>query len=61
MTIRSLVARAIARGEEETVIVASVSNRLRALFPAHGVPGGQPDMIELSVAGVFAELSNLRG
>ena len=59
-TARGLVAASLAKGETGPDAVAKVEAKLIALYPAHGVPGGQPNMIELSVQGLFAELSALR-
>lgn len=58
VTARALAASEIAAhgvtDEGETRVAAA----LRARYPDHGRPAGQPDMIELSVAGLFAELAH---
>ena len=53
---RSLAAAAIAAGLDDEAIVLEVRDRLFAAYPGHTVPGGQPNMVELSVRGLLAEL-----
>ncbi|MFZ5963007.1 MBL fold metallo-hydrolase [Thalassococcus sp. BH17M4-6] len=55
---RARVAAAIAAGLDEETIVEQVRAALFAAYPDHTVPGGQPNMVELSVRGLLAELSN---
>lgn len=53
---RTRVARAIADGLGEADLVAEVSRQLFDAYPEYTVPGGQPDMVELSVKGLQNEL-----
>jgi glyoxylase-like metal-dependent hydrolase (beta-lactamase superfamily II) len=53
---RSRVATAIASGFGDEAIVERVRAALFAAYPDHIVPGGQPNMVELSVRGLLAEL-----
>lgn len=59
-TARRLVATSIANGETGPVAVSEIEAKLIERYPNHGVPGGQPNMVELSVQGLFAELTTLR-
>ncbi|MEL6446575.1 MAG: MBL fold metallo-hydrolase [Pseudomonadota bacterium] len=54
---RSRVARALVAGLSEDVIATRVVDELNAAYPGYTVPGGQPNMVELSVRGLFRELS----
>lgn len=54
---RSRVARAIANGMEPERLVSQVRDELVIAYPDYTVPGGQPNMVELSVRGLLAELS----
>lgn len=54
---RSRVAAAIAEGLDDESVVESVRNALFEAYPDYTVPGGQPNMVELSVRGLLAELS----
>ncbi len=54
---RGRVARAIAEGLDPEAIVSRVEEELFAAYPDHTVPGGQPNMVELSVRGLVSELS----
>ena len=56
---RRLVAEAIADGTAGDEARTNVEAALKARFAGYGVPGGQPDMIALSVEGLFAELGRL--
>ncbi|MCG8459071.1 MAG: hypothetical protein MI919_22570, partial [Holophagales bacterium] len=53
---RDRVARAIAEGMGDEALVARVSRELLDASPEHTVPGGQPNMVELSVQGLLNEL-----
>jgi len=54
---RARVAAAIAAGLDEEMLVNQVRAALFAAYPDHTVPGGQPNMVELSMRGLLAELS----
>ena len=54
---RRRVALAMSEGLDDEAIVARVRQELFDAYPEHGVPGGQPNMVELSVRGLVAELS----
>lgn len=54
--VRSRVALAIAARIADEEIVKQVTADLFATYPDHVVPGGQPNMVELSVRGLLAEL-----
>eukprot|EP00439_Symbiodinium_sp_Y106_P088088 s1_g624.t1 len=60
LTARRLVAEALADGRGGPDAVAAVEDQLIELYPTYGVPGGQPNMIELSIQGLFAEISAIR-
>ena len=53
---RARVAAAIAAAMDDETIVSQVRAALFADYPDHTVPGGQPNMVELSVRGLLAEL-----
>lgn len=53
---RSRVAAALAAGLGDEAIVEEVRAALFEAYPDHTVPGGQPNMVELSVRGLLAEL-----
>lgn len=53
---RRRVASAIAEGLDDEAIVTRVEEELFAAYPDHTVPGGQPNMVELSVRGLISEL-----
>ncbi|CTQ67540.1 MBL fold metallo-hydrolase [Roseibium alexandrii] len=59
-TARTLVASALATGLVEGDLVSRVTTQLNATYPSYGIPGGQPNMVELSVMGLANELSALR-
>ena len=54
---REVVARSIASGNTGPDAHSAVVAELNAAYPTYGVPGGQPDMIALSVQGLFDELA----
>jgi glyoxylase-like metal-dependent hydrolase (beta-lactamase superfamily II) len=54
---RSLAARALAATGSSKAAQAAVVRSLKTQFPSFGIPGGQPDMIEVSVDGLFRELA----
>lgn len=54
---RRLAAGALARSGEVQAVRAGVVRSLKARFPSFGIPGGQPDMIEVSVKGLVDELA----
>lgn len=60
-TARAFVAEALAEGRADGSLIPYVTAQLNARYPEYGIPGGQPDMIELSVLGLVNELSALRG
>lgn len=57
---RRLVAEQMSSGTGADEIIADVTQSLRRVYPTYEIPGGQPNMIELSVGGVLAELTALR-
>ena len=60
LTARRLVAGALADGLNTDAARASVYEALVAAYPDYGVPGGQPDMIDLSIDGLRTELIDER-
>ena len=54
---RSIAARALAASGNTKGTQAAVVQSLKTQFPSFGIPGGQPDMIEVSVDGLFKELA----
>jgi len=59
-TARTLVAAALADNLQKQRLVPLVTAQLNARYHDYGIPGGQPNMIELSVMGLANELSALR-
>ncbi|MEJ6393838.1 MBL fold metallo-hydrolase [Gymnodinialimonas sp. 2305UL16-5] len=59
-TARRLVAELMSDAMSAEQIIADVTQSLQLGYPNYQIPGGQPDMIELSVGGVLAELTELR-
>ena len=59
-TARTFVARALSDGLGRDALIAKVTQQLNTRYPAFGIPGGQPNMVELSVSGLAEELSTLR-
>ncbi len=55
---RGRVARAIAEGLDPEAVVSRVEEELLEAYPGHTVPGGQPNMVELSVRGLVSEFRN---
>ena len=56
-TARGIAAAALAQGLRGEDAVAHVERALFDAYPDHGVPGGQPNMVELSAEGLLAELA----
>lgn len=54
---RALAARALATSGNSKIAQVAVVRSLQTRFPSFGIPGGQPDMIEVSVDGLFKELA----
>jgi glyoxylase-like metal-dependent hydrolase (beta-lactamase superfamily II) len=54
---RTMAARALARSGNPATVRADVVQSLKAKYPSFGIPGGQPDMIEVSVKGLLDELA----
>lgn len=54
---RKLAARALAKSGNAQTVHAEMVRSLKAKYPGFGIPGGQPDMIEVSVKGLLDELS----
>jgi glyoxylase-like metal-dependent hydrolase (beta-lactamase superfamily II) len=54
---RKMAARALAKSGNPATGRADVVKSLKAKYPNFGIPGGQPDMIEVSVKGLFDELA----
>ena len=59
-TARTFVAEALSERQSRDTLIATVTERLNARYPTYGIPGGQPNMVELSVSGLAEELSDLR-
>lgn len=57
---RRLASEAIDAGLTGADAAGHVRDALMAEYPDHGVPGGQPDMVELSAGGVIGELLDRR-
>lgn len=57
---RHRVALALSEGLDDEAVVARVREELLDAYPDHGIPGGQPNMVELSVRGLVAELTRER-
>lgn len=54
---RYMAARALAKSGNTATVRSEVVRSLKAKYPSFGIPGGQPDMIEVSVKGLLDELS----
>lgn len=54
---RKLTASALAESGEIATVRATVVQSLKTKYPGFGIPGGQPDMIEVSVQGLIDELT----
>jgi glyoxylase-like metal-dependent hydrolase (beta-lactamase superfamily II) len=57
---REAAAITLAEGLDGKAAVARVQQALLDAYPDHGVPGGQPNMVELSAEGLLAELTRER-
>ena len=60
ITARRLSALALAEGLDTEAADRSVRDALVGAYPDYGIPGGQPDMIELSVKGLRTEMIHMR-
>ncbi len=59
-TARWLVADALADGLAGDVLIGHVKAELEQTYPDYGIPGGQPNMVELSIQGLANEIAALR-
>ena len=59
-TARTFVAAALTDRLTNDELIGRVSGELKTTYPTYGIPGGQPNMVELSVMGLANELSALR-
>lgn len=57
LSARQLTADALARQENSSGAQRKVMQALQKRYPSFGIPGGQPDMLEVSVKGLFQELA----
>jgi glyoxylase-like metal-dependent hydrolase (beta-lactamase superfamily II) len=57
VTARQLAADALARQGNTAAAQTTVLQALKKRYPSFGIPGGQSDMLEVSVKGLFKELA----